>query len=175
MKQTSSLTWRLNRRHTAPDVWRSGVCSIVDVLLRHEGDNVFEEYPYEIISIFPKGLTSQYDDLSSSDALVLVSVPLYHDSKPRTDRQRFVCRSKLMSLKKYNKTLRAVKLTSGPILFCYWQTCQSWHMCFVAGLKKASLKHWDHSGYGLSQWEKALLCNAFSHWPSPYSDWSLKQ
>ena len=75
MKQTSSLTWRLNRRHTAPDVWRSGVCSIVDVLLRHEGDNVFEEYPYEIISIFPKGLTSQYDDLSTSDALVLVSVP----------------------------------------------------------------------------------------------------
>ena len=23
-------------------------------------------------------------------------------------------------------------------------------------------------GYGLSQWEKALLCNAFSHWVSPY-------
>ena len=30
----------------------------------------------------------------------------------------------------------------------------------------------DHSGYGLSQWEAALLCNASSHWPSPYSEWS---
>ena len=25
----------------------------------------------------------------------------------------------------------------------------------------------NHSGYGLSQWKKALLCNAFSHWLSP--------
>ena len=30
----------------------------------------------------------------------------------------------------------------------------------------------DHSGYGLSQWEKALLCNAFSHWLSTYPEWS---
>ena len=29
----------------------------------------------------------------------------------------------------------------------------------------------DHSEYGLSQWEEALLCNAFSHWPSPYPEW----
>ena len=27
--------------------------------------------------------------------------------------------------------------------------------------------------YGLSQWEKALHSNAFSHWPSPYQVWSL--
>ena len=36
---------------------------------------------------------------------------------------------------------------------------------------------WDilrvHSGYGLCQWEKALHCNAFSHWLSPYPKWSL--
>ena len=31
----------------------------------------------------------------------------------------------------------------------------------------------DHSAYGLSQWEEALLCNASSHWPSPYPEWSL--
>ena len=33
----------------------------------------------------------------------------------------------------------------------------------------------DHSAYGLglSQWEEVLLCNAFSHWPSPYPEWSL--
>ena len=31
----------------------------------------------------------------------------------------------------------------------------------------------DHSGYGLSQWEEALLSNAFSHWPSTYPEWSL--
>ena len=35
--------------------------------------------------------------------------------------------------------------------------------------------HRDHSGYGLSQWEEALLCNASSHWPSPYSEWPLIQ
>ena len=30
----------------------------------------------------------------------------------------------------------------------------------------------DHSGYGFSQWEEALQCNASSHWPSPYPEWS---
>ena len=33
------------------------------------------------------------------------------------------------------------------------------------------LRH--QSGYGLNQWEEALLCNASSHWPSPYPKWSL--
>ena len=28
-------------------------------------------------------------------------------------------------------------------------------------------------GYGLCQWENALLCNAFSHWQSPYPEWCL--
>ena len=28
----------------------------------------------------------------------------------------------------------------------------------------------DHAGYGLSQREEVLLCNAFSHWPSPYPE-----
>ena len=28
----------------------------------------------------------------------------------------------------------------------------------------------DHSGFELSQWEKALRCNTFTHWPSPYSE-----
>ena len=32
---------------------------------------------------------------------------------------------------------------------------------------------WSHSGYGISQWEEALLCNASSHWLSPYPEWSL--
>ena len=31
----------------------------------------------------------------------------------------------------------------------------------------------DHSELGLSQWEEALLCNAFSHWWSLYTEWSL--
>ena len=30
-----------------------------------------------------------------------------------------------------------------------------------------------HPGYGLSQWEEALICNALSYWSSPYSEWSL--
>ena len=30
----------------------------------------------------------------------------------------------------------------------------------------------DHSGYGLSQWEKALHSNTSSHWQSPYPEWS---
>ena len=29
----------------------------------------------------------------------------------------------------------------------------------------------DHSGYGLRWWERALLCNAFSHWLSSYPEW----
>ena len=32
--------------------------------------------------------------------------------------------------------------------------------------------HRDHSRYGISQWEDASLCNAFSHWPRLYSEWS---
>ena len=32
---------------------------------------------------------------------------------------------------------------------------------------------WDHSGYGLSQWEKALYINTSSHWLSPYPEWSM--
>ena len=31
----------------------------------------------------------------------------------------------------------------------------------------------DHCGYGLSRWEEALLCNASTHWPSPYPQWSV--
>ena len=30
---------------------------------------------------------------------------------------------------------------------------------------------WDHSGYGFNQWEEVLLCNASSHWQSPYQEW----
>ena len=32
---------------------------------------------------------------------------------------------------------------------------------------------WDYSGYGLRQWEKALLCNTSPHWLIPYPVWSL--
>ena len=31
----------------------------------------------------------------------------------------------------------------------------------------------DHSGYGLSQWEKMLQCNSVSHWLSLYPEWFL--
>ena len=31
----------------------------------------------------------------------------------------------------------------------------------------------NHSSYELSQWEEALICNAFSHWSSSYPEWSL--
>ena len=34
---------------------------------------------------------------------------------------------------------------------------------------------WHHSGYGLIQWEEALLSNAYSHWLSPNPEWSLVQ
>ena len=32
----------------------------------------------------------------------------------------------------------------------------------------------DHSGYGLGQWEETLQCDAFSHCPSPYLEWSMR-
>ena len=31
----------------------------------------------------------------------------------------------------------------------------------------------NHSGYGLSQWEKPLQCNIVSRWLSPYPEWSV--
>ena len=40
------------------------------------------------------------------------------------------------------------------------------YCCLVAMLR-------DHYRYGLGQWEETLLCNVSSHWPSPYSEWSL--
>ena len=39
--------------------------------------------------------------------------------------------------------------------------CAAWHV------------RRNHSGHGLSQWEKALHNNTSSHWFSPYSEWSL--
>ena len=35
--------------------------------------------------------------------------------------------------------------------------------------------HRGHSVYGLSKWDKGLLCNAFSHWQGPYTEWYLEQ
>ena len=47
-----------------------------------------------------------------------------------------------------------------------------------AGLHKEALTDTlcgcrDYSRCGLSQWDKALQCNAFSNWLSPYPSWSL--
>ena len=58
---------------------------------------------------------------------------------------------------------------------CYINKCVTavqWfsHSCYEVP------PHRDHSGCGLGQWEQALLyktSNAFSHWPSPYPEWSL--
>ena len=40
-----------------------------------------------------------------------------------------------------------------------------------------SKKRWgnvrDYSVYGLSQWETSLHCNIFSHWLTPFTEWSL--
>ena len=52
--------------------------------------------------------------------------------------------------------------------------CQN--QCVLA-LSKAWVTHITqicrhHAEYGLSQWE-VLLRNTFSHWPSPYPEWSL--
>ena len=51
------------------------------------------------------------------------------------------------------------------------------HLCISSGkichFVIPMLCFWSryHSGYGFSQWEEALLCNASSHWPSPYPEW----
>ena len=64
-------------------------------------------------------------------------------------------------------------------VFIWWrhhglpQICQLW--CWIVKYLSADLPifttlawYMDHSGYGLGQWEKALLFNAFSHWLRPY-------
>ena len=66
------------------------------------------------------------------------------------------------------------------------QFIEAWRNCLSFGNKNYSYILWvkclngcwcqscrDHSGYGLSQWEEALLRNTFSHWLSPYPEWSL--
>ena len=37
-----------------------------------------------------------------------------------------------------------------------------------------NIKTRDHSGYGFSQWQSTLQCNAVFHWQSPYPEKSLK-
>ena len=47
----------------------------------------------------------------------------------------------------------------------------SWDILWVGENIKRGIS--DHSGYVLSQWEKALHSNASSHWLSTYPEWSL--
>ena len=73
-----------------------------------------------------------------------------------------------------------------PLVFesavCRWCTCEApwlplmcdnidWQL-YTSGSSQR-LRHRNHSGYGLGQWEEALHSNASSHCPSPYPEWSL--
>ena len=68
----------------------------------------------------------------------------------------------------------------------YWDWCRQvnwyflemsdinvWNVCFLTHWGLNKLKTRNHSGYGLSQWKEALLCNASSHWRIPYPEWYL--
>ena len=48
-------------------------------------------------------------------------------------------------------------------------SCISYH---TSPVKPCMFRYYP--GHGLSQWEKVLLCNAFSHRPSPCPEWSLR-
>ena len=48
------------------------------------------------------------------------------------------------------------------------------HICVVVtSLYVCTQLFRDHSGYGLCQWEEALLCDAFSHWLNQYPECSV--
>ena len=62
-----------------------------------------------------------------------------------------------------------------------WLKIYSWHMNmdkisrYPAPAKESKAR--THSTTiipGRSHWEEALLCNASAHWPSPYSEWSVR-
>ena len=54
-----------------------------------------------------------------------------------------------------------------------WGDFRHWHAIDISSQVTKMLQYRDHSGYGLSQWEKALHGDASSHWLSPYTEWSL--
>ena len=64
-------------------------------------------------------------------------------------------------------------------IFFPWELC-SWEICLLRD-DEILLYHgicyvcsWvlrEHSGYGISQWQTALLCNIVSHWLSPCTVW----
>ena len=58
-------------------------------------------------------------------------------------------------------------------LTCSWGRFFLSHWVYNTSWSDHSRRHRNHSGYGLSQWDKALLCIAFYHWLSTYPEWSL--
>ena len=84
------------------------------------------------------------------------------------------------SFKKIHLKMLSVKwqpFSLGLIVFKVWwyRSCGNtkpltWYSTEMANVEHRSR---DHSGYGLSQWEKALHSNASSHWLNPYPEWSL--
>ena len=54
-----------------------------------------------------------------------------------------------------------------------WDFLDNFHIIVIYILYNWKNHIRDNSWYGLSQWEEALLCNAFSHWLSPYPEWDL--
>ena len=48
-----------------------------------------------------------------------------------------------------------------------------WYLSWGSSDVVLSLICRDHSEYGLSQGEEASLCSTFSHWLSPYPEWSM--
>ena len=76
----------------------------------------------------------------------------------------------------------------GAILWlpqCHWSNPEDDYMCDLEHFKptakvcKLQQSHdirytgMNHSWYGLSYWERTLLCNTFFYWSSPYPEWSL--
>ena len=68
-------------------------------------------------------------------------------------------------------TIRTSELASNVL--STWDNWQERYMIVINSIQDIdSIDNlpdtWDHSGYGLSQWEDTLPCYAFSHWLRPY-------
>ena len=100
-------------------------------------------------------------------------------TSPRAN--ELICLSSILCLfwRKYWSLNRYIiflfgNMTVAPKLWC--QSNETGILKVFSNKPWPLISYWglmDHSGYGLSQWDLKLHCNVFSHWLSPYTEWSL--
>ena len=130
--------------------------------------NVYEWHHKELVM---KRISNPRDRMSQQSTELVVYI--YDDQYAQYPR-KLPC----LCMKRYFFGIRVSETIAWILIKCFIK-CVIYlniHSCFHASAGHSSIfvdNYMDHSGCGLGRWEEALLCNAFSHWPSPYLEWSL--